>query len=579
MFLPDPRKYRNLALFLFSLTVAPASFAQSEPSHALPPQTPAIKVRTGLVLIPAEVTDSKGNRVTDLQKEDFVVLENGKRQEIAMFEHVRTKPEMMQQSEVEEGEFTNGILQHQDRVTIFVLDLLNSGLEEQREARKELIDFLSKSLNMEEPLCLIVVDGNGAWLIHNFTTDPSVLIEALNKVKSELSDKDRPAKNPAEEIYRGVQGWNGKNPGANAAMQESRINMLRLTFGLNAAVEESRLGSVLSDVQSVGLAERIRLTLLALMEIGDAFAGIPGRKSLIWATAGFPFPMDDSGAFGAGGNYQRLGDHGYRTLYERTWRALNAANIAVYPLDVSELVNPGYVSVGIGAPLPQHVATDLHVANLESFADVTGGKFCERSMDARKCFDLAAGDSSDYYLLGIYDRSGAEKPGWRKLSVRTYRTGLKVRARSGYYLGGATHEKPSDTRQLEMALFSPLDYTGLLMKVKLSKPTEGSKPEAKRVRFVYTIPPSAVQVDEENGNQLHLQFGAVARDSGGKMIASFRKIVNGELSDAQKVQVREKGIVFIGAMNLVPGEYTLTFAAMDTVNGNIGTLSAPLKVE
>ena len=41
----------------------------------------AIKVHTQLVLIPAEVTDSKGNRVTDMRKEDFAVFENGKRQE------------------------------------------------------------------------------------------------------------------------------------------------------------------------------------------------------------------------------------------------------------------------------------------------------------------------------------------------------------------------------------------------------------------------------------------------------------------------------------------------------------------
>src|SRR3974377_918382 len=85
-------------------------------------------------------------------------------------------------------------------------------------------------------------------------------------------------------------------------------------------------------------------------------------------------------------------------LYQEAWRKLEEANIAVYPLDVSELVNPGYVSAGIGMLQPQHVMVGTHRGNLENFAEMTGGKFCDRSMDAKKCFAEAASDSSDYYL-------------------------------------------------------------------------------------------------------------------------------------------------------------------------------------
>jgi hypothetical protein len=38
---------------------------------------------------------------------------------------------------------------------------------------------------------------------------------------------------------------------------------------------------------------RTRLTLDALRQVGEAFTGIPGRKSLIWATGGFPFDVND----------------------------------------------------------------------------------------------------------------------------------------------------------------------------------------------------------------------------------------------------------------------------------------------
>lgn len=552
-------KFQTLTLCLLILLLAGDASAQTKPDESSKAAAP-IKVRTELVLIPAEVTDSKGNRVTDLSKEDFAVLENGKRQEIAIFEHKTTKTGIMRQAAVPDGVFTNMVVGDPNRITIFVLDLLNSGFEEQRQARKELLEFLEKSLDVREPLCLIAVDGNGAWMVHDFTTDPSVLTAALKNVKRELPDKDRPQKR--QEIYKLAQGWNTKNVGENVAAEESRLTMMQMEFGL----------------RDVGLGERIRQTLLALTEIGQAFGGVPGRKSLIWATAGFPFEMGDASAFQRSTALQNLGDQGLARLYEQTWRTLQTASIAVYPLDVSGLVNSAFVNAGTGEPLPQHMAMDTHVLNLENLADMTGGKFCDRSMDARKCFDLASEDSADYYLLGFYEQSGTKNPGWRKLNVQSTRPEIRVRARSGYYVGGA--QKPlNDTEQMELALFSPIDFTGLAFKVRIAGTTAGSKPRTKKVGFVYTIPGGAVRVDEENGNQVQLEFGAVARDSAGKIAGSLLQEVGGKMTGAQVAELRAKGIVFAGTMELPAGVYTLNFAIKDSVNENTGSVSAPLKVE
>jgi VWFA-related protein len=547
---------------LFLLATAPPDFGQNK-SGEVTSQAPAIKVHTGLVLIPTEVTDAKGNRVTDLKKEDFAVFENGKRQEIALFEHVRTKGEVMKPAAVPEGVFTNTVERGPDRITIFVLDLLNSRKEEQKEARKQLLEFLSKSLDEREPLCLITVDARGAWLIHGFTTDPKVLAEALIKVKEEKSEEDRPAKNPEEELYKTLAGWHSKDAERAVAGEEARLRMLRSEIGF----------------QDASAGERIRLTLMSLMEIADAFAGIPGRKSMIWATAGFPFDVNDAAAFAKGGTQESLGNAGMLTLYEQTWRTLEAADIAVYPLDVSGLINPAYASAGMGEPLPQHVHIDMNVTNLENFADMTGGRFCDRRMDARKCFEEAASDSSDYYLLGIYDKSGTEKPGWRKLSVRPLREGMRVRARSGYYLGAGAREADTDAQLMERALFSTFEYTGLPLNVRMLRTEAGSKPGMRKVSFEYSIPAGAVHVNEEDGGQVKLEFGAAARDSTGKMAGSFSKVLSGRISETQAKQVREKGILFKGTMELTPGEYEISFAVMDQVNEHTGSVAAPLKVE
>ncbi len=50
------------------------------------PQPPTIRSRTTLVPVDVRVVDLKGNPVTDLKKEDFAVTEDGKPQEIRLFE-------------------------------------------------------------------------------------------------------------------------------------------------------------------------------------------------------------------------------------------------------------------------------------------------------------------------------------------------------------------------------------------------------------------------------------------------------------------------------------------------------------
>ena len=74
----------------------------------------------------------------------------------------------------------------------------------------------------------------------------------------------------------------------------------------------------------------IETTMNAFLGIAWSLSGVPGRKSLIWATGGFPFSMDSPSS--VPGGYLSL-------LYERTMLALNEAQISVYPVDIRGLMN------------------------------------------------------------------------------------------------------------------------------------------------------------------------------------------------------------------------------------------------
>src|SRR6266404_4735370 len=82
-----------LTAALFLLNVSLSVFAQDAPQsqssqssqQTQQPQQPQYRVRvtSELVLVNVVVRDKKGNLVTDLKKDDFTLLEDGKRQAIS----------------------------------------------------------------------------------------------------------------------------------------------------------------------------------------------------------------------------------------------------------------------------------------------------------------------------------------------------------------------------------------------------------------------------------------------------------------------------------------------------------------
>ena len=85
---------RTLAFLWLALASACPAAAQSGatpaggrkgPEVAIGEQAPAFRVRANLVLVPVVVRDRQGHAVGDLRKEDFEILDAGKRQVVSQF--------------------------------------------------------------------------------------------------------------------------------------------------------------------------------------------------------------------------------------------------------------------------------------------------------------------------------------------------------------------------------------------------------------------------------------------------------------------------------------------------------------
>jgi Ca-activated chloride channel homolog len=73
-------------LAILLLICSAASYAQSSPSLPAASAHSAISVKTEIVVLPVRVTDAHGNFVSGLNQQDFQVYEDGRKQEITVFQ-------------------------------------------------------------------------------------------------------------------------------------------------------------------------------------------------------------------------------------------------------------------------------------------------------------------------------------------------------------------------------------------------------------------------------------------------------------------------------------------------------------
>jgi VWFA-related protein len=527
--------------------------------------------RAELVLIPTLVTDKSGNHITGLKKEDFTVLENGAEQKIATFEEITSDARRLSRPR-SPNEFSNSLAggPSNRRITLMVLDFINTRFADQAYARQDLLKYLTQSVDQREPTALYTLTRSGIHVIHDFTTDPRVLVAALHKVKGDTFQMvDSPEDVESITGTASPDGSAGVDPGA----VQSEAQKIQTTM------EDSEL-----NFQSFEQRLAITYTLQGMQQVAQALAGFPGRKSLIWAGGGFPFSVSDNTMQLAPAGRDSLSD--VLPMYEHTWQLLNDAQIALYPVDVKGLQVVTLPSASVRNPGKNYGRNmswrqmDTQ-ATLQTFASMTGGRAYYNSNDLVKGFRDAVHDSAEYYMLGYYLDRSKTKSGWRKLAVKVKRDHVEVRARSGFFVTNATVD-PANSRNSDIssALQSPLDFTSLALVARWDKIEPGKEPGKKHVNYEMHLAPDPALINDPDNNHIVMEFLALAKTPDGKQVdhaVGFK--VDDHLTAEKLAAVRQIGVAYNGALDLAPGEYTVRFVVRDDLSGRVGSVAAPLKVE
>jgi VWFA-related protein len=553
-------RYANKFVTISVILCAPFSAAQNSSQSAA--SSAPIKAGVEFVQVPV-VVQRGGKHLPGLSKNDFSLQQDGKQQPLASFEEIHATTSTTAKQDA--ASFGNGFASGgaTPQIVMLAIDTVNTSPFDQAYFRDELKKYFAQMKPTDSPLGLVELTRGGLHVLHDFTRDAGALMSGLDKahtVPAKNNDTSSVLSKAANEQQQRDEGLADQNPD-----MEQRLDAL-----LAQEDQVSRFQDSTTRIDS----------LLALQQLAQMLKGIPGRKTLLWAGSGFPFASLSS--TNAAGQRSLAPDRAGSALdlHAYTWKLLNDANVAVYPIDTRRTTNTAYDVMDVTNKYSptyrqKEMARDADSdtqATLLSVAEKTGGKACIGRTDLHNCIREAADDNRDYYLLGFYVDKSNHAPGWHKVTIKLDQK-ASLRYREGFIIQASKPDQVRNT-DLQLALNSAFAYTSLPFTGRfLSFTPEGDN---KNVNFQLRIPPNAISLEDA---KIDFDILAVVRAPGGKETARISQHISQTLPPQGVATIQAQGINYTNKLAVPPGEYGVWFVLRDNPTGRTGSVTVPLKVQ
>lgn len=540
---------KNLAAFLMAgLLFETAATSTARQSPQMPAAPSRISVTTELVLANVVARDKKGNLIRDLKKEDFTLLEDGKRQEISTFDFenvdepvVAGPAETTVSGSAPEGSLLRApktgpaLLDARDRrLMLFFFDFSAMDPEQIDRAVDAAKSFVSSKMQPADLVALVSLATN-LRVDLDFTGDQRKLLSALSSYNSGEG-----------------QGFDDGGTGSAEGAAET---------GGSFTADDTDYNTFSADRK-----------LLALESIMQALGKLSQKKSLIYFSNGISQSGMDN-----------------QTALRAATAAAVKANVSIYAMDLRGLqaFPPGGEAQsaslrGQSAYSGQSVLNDLNnnAASQETLATLssdTGGKSFFDSNDFSGVFSQVQKDTSAYYVLGFVSNNPAKDGRYRHLKVQVNRADLKLDYRSGYYADrDFEHLNKADReQQLEDELAAQLSQVDVPLYAGAAYFRENDSHYYLAVSLV--IPGSQIPfVTEKDKDNATIDILGQVLEGGKLPVGRLRDTV--KLAVDSTRQVRRKNVQYNTGFVLAPGSYHLKFVVRENQTGRMGAFEMDVQI-
>lgn len=534
----------------FRAVLVPQAVVAQQPQSQV--QHPGFGATLDRVRVDVIVTDAEGHFVADLRPQDFVVYEDGVRQEVRSL---------------------------------------------------QLIDLVARRVTELGPDALLGHDVSGGDVARTGITDEAIQPSAFGAIVYliDFPGLDHRIKLSFVEAWESLLARTETFNLPQAVYLVDNVGRLREVAPLSMDVEALR--QAVREVGETGLTiapgsagggggpglgwrARTQFTLELLRQFADALAARPGRTALVWVSVGVSLRNPRSRMYSP--------HQGMLDLQLEMHHAANTSNVSIYAVDPSrwiDFLGPGFFNMESTAPraLPSADSppgrADIRAGSgrddlgnsLRAAAEATGGRAFILQAYLDEVLQTIEEESSRYYLLTYAAPPPNGDGEYHEIRVEVSRPDVEVRSRSGYvdYSG---EERRS--RFVSAALSQP----GTIADLPITVGCEVIGPDGDLVTVETTLHVDArelsVRRTAAGQREVALEVHAAVLDDDLDLIDELHdeQVWIGARAGTAAARTSPDLVTYRHRWRLEPGEYDLRIMAQDPVSGRVGATSVPFTV-
>jgi VWFA-related protein len=540
-----------------------------------------VKINTNLVQIDAVVTRN-GKHVTDLNAEDFVVLQDGKPQTITNFSYIWNVPPRTENVAAAPGKTKDRVMvptvpgaikpYEPHRTMAFVVDDLGLSFDTIDRVRKQLRKFINEQM-LPTDLVAIIRTGGETGILQQFTSDRRLLLNAVDQIKWNLCSRTgvsffepAPSENqrPCTDTY------------------SLTLNSLRFIVGGMGHLPGRKSLALFSDMMPVDINASGPTPPSARLSPGGAAATAVSSAS-----------DESSGSISS--NYalalQRIAEYAIRS------------SVVIYAVDTRGLVDtfpsaairfgssgawsptpargPGSPSRQVGAMMSGYSKRLFEERQASGMiAQETGGRFFYNS-NGFHITDIVE-DQQGYYLIGFRPTGETFNRSFHHITIKLKPKGLAVRTRAGFY--GVTNEEARRRQQAPLSdvnamLASPFGINDITVRLNPLFANISNRGSVLR-SFIYVNARDLSFTVGSNGvHDAAFDVDSILFGDNGRPVYQRSQTASLQLNEEQYQRTLREGVVYDFELPVIkPGTFQFRVAVRDHDSAKVGTAAQVVEV-
>jgi VWFA-related protein len=525
---------------------SPASTGQTAPGFQQ--ATFQFESTTQLVIVNVAAKDKNGAPIPDLKAGDFTVTEDGKAQQIKVFEYQRLEneappapallrretaaaatPAVAPAAANQIAPAKPGDIKYKDRrLLVLFFDLAGMPVADQLRAQQGATKFLNSQMTQSD-LVAVMTYATELKVLQDFTDDRDRLLKTIKGLSV------------------GETGMENASTGDDSTADT----------GAAYTADDSEFNIFNTDRKLAALESAVKM-LTSLSE----------KKALVYFASGMSFTGIDNQA-----------------QLRATINAAIRGNVAFYPVDARGLVASAPMGdatqgsqggQGMYSGSSQRASRDNFQSQQESLytlASDTGGKALLDNNDLSLGIVQAQRDIASYYILGYYSSNTALDGRFRRIKVQINKNlSAKLDYRSGYFASKQFKQFTSSDRerQLQEALMLGDPVTDLSMALEVNYFRLAK--DRYFVPVALKVPGTDIELAKRGGAEsTRLDFIGQVRDAKGALQGTVRDEIRVKLKGETLGELAKRNLEYDTGFTLQPGTYTVKFLARENETGKMGT--------